>query len=385
MKKFLIFSLFLMLGLSLASCEDEFDINKLQDEPKLLVYCFPTECDSTVIAVYRTVPVSTDSPNTDRMAREVVEAHIIYKVNGVEMPVKRITEEDCARLSTDPEHPDNRLAGQYCAIAPQRAGDRIDVEVRAEGLPAASASTHIPEKVEAEIDDVTDNFQELDDHHFVSRMAATFADDGSTKDYYMVRMDEKRMAGEAIGSGSSWSDGFMAGSYGVYLAYKDAFTHWDFSGVKWHRHYVTILPDNEPVFKTSSQLDEDFGFDAYGYDDMAYFFNDQLFNGSSYTLHLDIYKNRFSINDHYSWGDWDEYAGGYYYTLQFYTLTKEYYRYIKSKNDSKNNSWADSGLMQAAHIYSNVRGGVGIVAGYAVSAPCWWVKVEKWDHIYTEE
>lgn len=365
-----------MLGLSLASCDDEFDINQLHDNPQLLVYCFPTEGDSTVVEVFRTVSVDTKGDYSFQ-----VDAQVTYKVNGREVPVKRITGDDCARLSADPDTPVKRLEGQYCAIGSQKAGDRIEVEVHAEGLPTATAATTIPQRVEARIDNVVTDVQTNDGGYALNRMSATFQDDGSATDFYMVRIAERRMAGMAVGRDredpTMLGREFQANSYDDYLEYRDEYPHWDFSQVKWSQHYVSIDTACDPVFNSISKLDEDFGFNWYEYSGMAYFFNDQLFNGRRYTLRLDIYKNRFVLADRYFYSDWDEYAGGYFYTLQFYKLSTEYYRYIKSKNDQENNSWIDNGLMSAQPSYTNVRGGFGIVAGYAASTATWRVEVKK--------
>lgn len=367
------------LALTLAACENDFDMDKLHSDPMLAVYCFPTEGDTTVITVLRTVPVTTGVSNPDTLAHKPVDAHVVYRVNGREMPVRRITQADLPHLSADADRLTQGLLGHYCAIAPQQAGDRIELEVRTQGLPTATASTHIPARVEARIDTVEQDVHPDGSYYTVNRMNATFADNESTKDYYMVRIDESLLTGEAVGyrkRGSGFEETFMASTYEVYLAYKDAYERWDFSELKWRRHLVSVDTRNEPVFINSSQLDEDFGLGSYHYRDNAYFFNDQLFNGKTYTLHLNINKGISGINDHYNFqGDWDEYAGGYYYKLQFCTLTKEYYRFIKSMTDNDNNDWANNGLMSATPVYSNVNGGFGIVAGYAASVPVYHVEV----------
>lgn len=374
------FTLLSVLSLSIASCDDKFDINKLHEDPQLLVYCFPTEGDSTVIAVFRTVPVDTDDPDLDKLAKKVVDADITYKVNGLEFPVKRITDEDAVRLSIDTDNPANGLVGQYCAIAPQKVGDYISVEVRAKGLPVASGATYIPGKVEARIDTVVKDIPSSNGDVALDRMNATFSDNGSTEDYYMVRIVNRRMVGMAVGHEKDAPDsygGFHALSYASYLEHKDEFPYWDFSQLQWRQHYVTVDTSSDPVFKNGSQLDDDFGFGYYDYADMIYFFNDQLFNGQTYTLRLDIFKNLLYIGNHYHWDLWDEYAGGYDYTLQFCKLSKEYYRYVKSKSDGESNDWVDNGFMPVALTYTNVHDGLGIVAGYAVSAPTYWVEVKE--------
>ena len=93
------FSLMLFC-LALVSCKDDFDIQKLQDHSRLVVYCFPTEGDTTLVSVAKSLPVASVKGNVDILSREKVDAHIIYKVNGVEQTVKRIANEEEAQLFT---------------------------------------------------------------------------------------------------------------------------------------------------------------------------------------------------------------------------------------------------------------------------------------------
>ena len=90
----------MLLCLALVSCKDDFDIQKLQDHSRLVVYCFPTEGDTTLVSVAKSLPVASVKGNVDILSREKVDAHIIYKVNGVEQTVKRIANEEEAQLFT---------------------------------------------------------------------------------------------------------------------------------------------------------------------------------------------------------------------------------------------------------------------------------------------
>ena len=42
----------------LMSCKDSFDIDSLQEQPKLVVSCFPSMGDTTFVSVTRSVAVS---------------------------------------------------------------------------------------------------------------------------------------------------------------------------------------------------------------------------------------------------------------------------------------------------------------------------------------
>ena len=47
-----------ILAWALSSCQDHFDINQLDGNQQLLVYCFPSDIDSTDIQVSATMPFS---------------------------------------------------------------------------------------------------------------------------------------------------------------------------------------------------------------------------------------------------------------------------------------------------------------------------------------
>ena len=146
MKKLLYF---LLLSLVLVSCKDDFDISKLQDTSRLVVYCFPTVGDTTLVIVTKSVPVATAKGERDKLCRQPVDAHIIYKVNGVECPVKRIASIDEARQFSFfmYDEPYQEMIGQYYAIGKQNEGDDVMVEVSADGFQPVSAATYIPHSV----------------------------------------------------------------------------------------------------------------------------------------------------------------------------------------------------------------------------------------------
>ncbi len=63
--------------LTFASCKDDFDVDKLQDTSRLVVYCFPTEGDTTLVAVSRSLPIASFKGEMDVQSQQAVDAHII--------------------------------------------------------------------------------------------------------------------------------------------------------------------------------------------------------------------------------------------------------------------------------------------------------------------
>ena len=312
----------MLLCLGLISCKDDFDIQKLQDHPRLVVYCFPTEGDTTLVSVAKSLPVASVKGNVDILSREKVDAHIIYKVNGVEQTVKRIANEEEAQLFTRSTNSDvlSQLVGQYYVVGKQKAGDKISIQVSAPDFSSVSASTYIPEKVGVELGDVKLEMKSSDGYNSITidRVEAIFHDNPSSEDYYSVKLRLlNREKNRDLG----------------------------------------LLTDNEPLLNKKSKVDDDFGMDDYEYFGNAYIFNDRTINGKTYTLHLDTYSNSY-YQSFYSFS----------YVVDLYKVTPEYYRFLKSINDAQSNSWADVGLMQVTPTYSNVKGGFGVVAGYNISS-----------------
>ena len=368
MKKLLYF---LLVSLLLVSCKDDFDISKLQDTPRLVVYCFPTVGDTTMIVVTKSVPVATAKGDREQLCRYPVDAHVTYQVNGVEYPVKRIASvEEARRFSASDsnillEAICQQMVGQYYAIGKQKAGDNISVEVSAEGFQPVSAATYIPQSVKVGINELS--FEEASSGSGLDQILASFDDDGASKDYYSVKVMKTQTIGAAIGIDPSHSR-YEEPVY-VYDAYNYKAINEETPGMIWNfdslfqvSSAVSIDTEKEPVFKHTTKIDEDLGFDDYSYYALAYIFDDHLFNGKEYTLHLNLVSTIYG-NHYYYYSGWDT-MYGYEYGVELYKLTPEYYRFLSSINSAQSNSWAEAGIMQVTPTYSNVKGGFGIVAGY---------------------
>lgn len=365
MKKLLYF---LLVSLVLVSCKDDFDISKLQDTSRLVVYSFPTASDTTLVIVTKSVPVATAKGDRYSITRQSVDAHIIYKVNGVEQSVKKIeTEEDARRF--DYYHIiddgfDQQMIGQYYVVGKQKKGDNITLEVSADGFPSVSAATYIPQSVKIGIDELS--FEKVSSDQSLDNVLASFIDDGASKDYYSVMVQKNHMEGEVVGVDEDGSH-YVVGDVEQYKEFLEKHPNavWSFNMHK--RSYAQAIDtDKEPVLTKTTKLDEDLGFDEYGYYGLSYIFDDHLLNGKRYTLHLSL-ASTYYTNNYYYTDSWDK-MFGYAYIVELYKLTPEYYRYLSSINSAQSNSWAEAGIMQVTPTYSNVKGGFGVVAGYSVSA-----------------
>ena len=319
----------MLLCMTLNSCKDDFDVEKLQDAARLVVYSFPTEGDTTFIAVTKSLPVSSFKGDKDVQSSAAVDANVIYRVNGTSLPVKRIENLEEAKLisKTSNESWLSSLVGQYYAVGKQKAGDKIDVEVSADGFSSVSASTSIPEKVNVEIQKVRlkESSSDKDKYTYVDKIEATFSDLASTTDYYSVKVNRKVTSGKTT--------------------------------------YLELITASEPLLNKNSKINDDFGFDDYEFLDDAYIFSDRTINGQTYTLHLEVpYNSGYWDPSYWANASWDC-LYGFTYCVDLYKVTPEYYRFLQSVNNTQN-TWTDAGLMQITPTYTNVKGGYGVVAGY---------------------
>ncbi len=352
-------------SLVLIACKDDFDIEKLQDTSRLVVYSFPTEGDTTLVVVARSLPVATSKGYVEGLSRKPIDAHVVYKVNGIEQSVKCIQSKQEAKAFSKTRDEDglSRLVGQYYVVGKQKAGDEITIQVSAPGFPDVIASTYIPQKIDVAIANVKMGLKASDGYSMVDRIEATFRDEASSHDFYSVKVRQIRKEGMAVGI-RQWETGeqdtVYVYNYGDFQACSNEYV-WNFDSLAWETTDLMLLTEDEPILNKRSKLDDDFGMDYYEYFDNAYVFNDRMINGQSYTLHLDLLSHSY-----YNYNGWDD-LYGYTYAVDLYKVTPEYYRFLKSVNDAQSNSWADVGLMQVTPTYSNVKGGFGVVAGYHVS------------------
>ncbi len=303
-----IYLLFLLSSLFFSvACKDDISLPDAGNDPKLVVYCFPSTQDTTWISVSQSLPVK-QYRDTVRL-RTIDNATISYSVNGTQRSVTNIG------------------GGYYYVVGGQKAGDKIAIAVSADGLPTASAETHIPDTVAVAnlnhrivniYDDDIDRTEEYD------QLTASFTDPATTRDYYAVRVGMK----------------YVFDTDSTYF-------------------YPNINTKNEPLLMSKTNVDDFFGFsdDYFG---GLYIFDDTAVNGKHHALHLNRYNS-----------DW---RSSYLFVeerIELLHLTPEYYNFLKSVNAIENSDLAHYGLSQLMPTASNVSGGLGVVGGWNVSYTEW--------------
>ena len=311
----------------LTSCRDDFNINAVKSEPKLVLYCMPTVGDTTNILLSRSLPV-----NHQGQVISIDGARISYTVNG--RPATVIAEGN----------------GLYKAVARQTVGDRIHIEAEADGLPTVSAQTTILAPVSIsdistkEVSIYSDDYEGAEDY---LQLQIPFTDPAETKDYYAVHV-RARIFQDRDGN-----------TY-YYPTPND--------GVDTLEQVVTVNTESDPVLKKLNSIDYDFGYDNYNYEDF-YVFTDNAFNGKTYTLRLNLNK----IYDM----DRSQRISPYYYVV-LYHITPEFYHFVSTIGSIQTSDLAKSGLSNITPNVGNVSGGIGMAAGYAAA------KSKPVRHIYEE-
>ncbi|HCN53837.1 MAG TPA: DUF4249 domain-containing protein [Prevotella sp.] len=286
----------------LSACKDNFHLEGDENVPKIVVYCFPSLTDTTFINVSASSPIKANSNRHDIYS--INDANIIYKINDIPQTVSFLGD------------------GNYYVLGSHHAGDKVSMGISAKNFAPVFAKTSMPESTPITINKVIDIKKydsDYEDVRYFTQLQASFTDDAATKDYYGL-----------IVTNSS----YYQSSYGDTI-----------STIK-ESTVVDLDISDEPVLHPLQDVDNDFGF-SRNFINNFYYFNDALFNGKTYTLHLNIPK--FS----------------YYGDLQviLYKISPEFYRFLKSINDMNNNDLAQKGFSQIIPTVSNIKGGIGIFAG----------------------
>ena len=342
---------FILLLFTLVSCKDDISINTINNSEKLVVYCFPTESDTTYMQVVRSVPVKNYTNTVDE--KTIDNAEINYNVNGKASNIEYIGK------------------GFYKIIGLQKKGDNISFNVQAEGLPSVSATTTIPESVnisEPTAKEIALYDQNSESTQKFDQVTATFTDIPNTHDYYAVRLLVKSYDGYVKVSSKNEIQYFPnLETYKLYYHPAPADT---VSFVYQDSIYnvAEINTSSEEVLSPISEVDDNFGFSNDFYQNM-YIFNDASINGKTYTLHLNILSNTsygVSTGAEYKSYDFDKA-----YQVQLIHLTPQYYYFLKSLNEIRNNDLAKYGLSQISPTVSNVTSGLGLFGAWVTSLTDW--------------
>ena len=338
------------------SCKDEFSVSNLPDaKPKLVVYCMPSTADTTYITVSRSIPLKQYNATQKNVL--IDDAAISYQLNGQTMPVTALGN------------------GRYRVVGKQKAGDKVQLRVEAQGLEAVEASTEIPQAIGISHlatrmvrmkEDPSSNVKDF------LQLQATFTDPAETHDYYAVCVRRKMLRNFHVACYRN-----MGGEMQVVRVYYDydeyledrKHNQWDSTSIEYQydNFYVPITTASEPLLNPLSDIDDDFDFSSDFYQNF-YIFDDATINGKTYTLHLNIepFVRAANMSDKAAKELKRLYNIEEGVEVELYHITPAYYRFLQALNDVSNNSLAQAGLSNIRTTYSNVQNGMGICAGFNV-------------------
>lgn len=317
MKQYGLISIALSI-LTLTSCESYFDLEGLDPEQKLVIYCMPAAgCDTTVIQLSKTVPVTAAGVPPQGIA----DAYVDFTVNGEKQTVRWAQE----AVGMVPEQ-------SYYVVKSLKTGDRIGITAEVPGLtPVTSAST-VPEKFPLVGVTLGRTVNEWGD---MLQFRVTFRDDASTDDYYGIRVIEKE-------------------SYYSRL-YNPTDDKWSYSE-RSEVYLQSLDVSGEPLLNNKVGLDATFDFD-YNYSGNLFIWSDEKVSGQEYTLRV----NTSYRSDSYSDSDLSFSKTLFTYKVCLYRLSPELYAYLKSVNDIENNELGKGGLAPIRSHYSNIENGFGFL------------------------
>ena len=120
--------------------------------------------------------------------------------------------------------------------------------------------------------------------------------------------------------------------------------------------------DDEPLLNTSSGLDDILMIENGFYRNL-YYWDDTKIKGKSYTVRLNTNYEADYEDDFITPDGTEHIKRQVKYRISLYSLSEEFYRYLKSLNDQKNNGLGNSELAPIRSTYTNVINGIGVVGG----------------------
>ena len=166
-----------------------------------------------------------------------------------------------------------------------------------------------------------------------------FTDNAQTKDYYALKVERKRQF---------WNDS----EYSV------------------ENSSLTLNLDDEPLLNTSSGLDDILMIENGFYRNL-YYWDDTKIKGKSYTVRLNTNYEADYEDDFITPDGVEHIKCQVKYRISLYSLSEEFYRYLKSLNDQKNNGLGNSELAPIRSTYTNVINGIGVVGGCRMFQTKW--------------
>ena len=304
----------------LSSCTYHFEQDDVGASPKLVLYSYPGSGDTTVVHLSRSLPVSQKG----ELVRGLKGADVHLSVNGEAVPL----------AWTDDSIP-GVPAQSYYAVKAYEDGDKVNITAAAERMKAVSSATVVPSRFPL----TSIKLALKDGEPNLLQFRIGFTDNAQTKDYYALKVERKQLF---------WNDGKYS---------EESST-------------LALNLDDEPLLNTSSGLDDILMIENGFYRNL-YYWDDTKIKGKSYTVRLNTNYEADYEDDFITPDGTEHIKRQVKYRISLYSLSEEFYRYLKSLNDQKNNGLGNSELAPIRSTYTNVINGIGVVGGCRMFQTKW--------------
>ena len=365
-------SIILFALLALASCEIHFDLEKVS-EPAIYVQYLPSsEMEAKIMVAY--AEPAFDKPAATPHPFDISDVKVT--VNGA-----------AATVAEDTLSSWNRHILLVDTPSPIKSGDEIKVTVTGKDVPVATASTKVPERPVIKSITLTQDVRDTSDVWKVTIKLEKPVEEGDfyglksikhTEWYSASGPDIMNLQIDTTGYTECFNPGQLVSfsdissldldNY-VSVGYEDGFIAGDlYSG-----EFMTLLTskqiegDTYTLYINSTDTsflgDLDFDFsdldDSY-YEDYAEYFDDPEEEEDPEEPEIWMYLGEKS-----------------WYRFELYRLSDEFYRYAKAQYLGNYNMLSNFGITPPNFTYTNVSGGLGIVAGISGTGTDWLTPPEK--------
>lgn len=267
---------------------------------------------------------------------------------------------------------DDTEYGHYVSNYIAKAGDQIRIVANKEGFVEAVSELVVPEIIpfqSTEIYDLKEEVRPYASYNYVFdeeqdtyvpvldtlsyivydvfKLKVKFKDEENFKNFYRIKLTQWSILG----------DGYEQ-SNKVEFKQSAQIENNDF-----YRE-ASYFSSNNPVFiQNNNSMEEIFGDDLFSNTNPFLMFSDEFFDGETYELIFDVILYKYSVSK-------EGYESGmdYKYELfshneleiNFYQITRDYYLYLRTIDAYENNLGI---FAEPVQIYSNVKGGIGIIGG----------------------
>lgn len=336
-------------ALCLTGCEYEFDNGSLTKETSIYIEGTPTNTDTNIFRIVRTIPY-----NTPDNAKDSANLHIT-EVSSLELLRDGVKQEVFYADKAVGSVPH----GRYYTLGGYKPGEKLSLKVEMKGEKKVSAETVIPQSVNWEYE-VTPVVSEKDDNDVRYHISISFDNNPGQDDFYgiFVEVDSRITYYNEDGSVNPY--------------YGNAYNY-------------AINPPIEEGDEIEDIMAGEGDSHVFEYGDI-YLFDDTSLKDGRNTISYDTkfwrpyYYDKVKTKG-YGGDDWTfpvKYHTEYKYRMHLYSISRELYRWYASRYNASYNPLAELGLCPPSFAYGNVRNGIGCFAGQFGYTSDWGVIVDEW-------